>query len=69
MPLSGKAIVKVLQKQGFQVSRQRGSHIVLHKIEHSGKRICVVPNHKEVQKGTLRSISKMAGVDPKQFGL
>lgn len=69
MPLSGKAVVKILQKHGFTVSRQKGSHIVLHKKTSDTNRIGVVPNHKEVQKGTLRSIAKMTGIDPKQLGL
>lgn len=69
MPLSGKQVVKILQKHGFVVSRQKGSHIVLHKITSSGKRVGVVPNHKEVQKGTLRSIAKMTGVNKKDLGV
>jgi predicted RNA binding protein YcfA (HicA-like mRNA interferase family) len=69
MPLSGKEIVKILQKHGFIVSRQKGSHIVLYKQTSDGKKIGVVPNHREVQKGTIRSIAKMTGLDPKELGL
>ncbi len=69
MPLSGKAVVKILEKQGFSVVRQKGSHIVMHKLTPTGKKIGVVPNHKEVQKGTLRSIAKMTGVNLKQLGI
>lgn len=69
MPLSGKEVVKILEKEGFSVVRQKGSHIVLHKLSTDGKKIGVVPNHKEIQKGTLRSIAKMTGVDPDKLGL
>lgn len=69
MPLSGKEVVKILQKHGFSVVRQKGSHIVLHKLTTDGKRIGIVPNHKEIQKGTLRSISKMTAVDRKELGI
>lgn len=41
----------------------------MHKITASGKKVGVVPDHKEVQKGTLRSISKMTEVDKQHFGL
>jgi len=69
VPLSGKAVVKILEKQGFTVVRQKGSHIVLRKLSPTGKKIGVVPNHKEVQRGTLRSIAKMTGVDPEDLGV
>lgn len=69
MPLSGKEVVKILQKRGFTVVRQKGSHIVLHKQTPNGKRIGIVPNHKEVQKGTLRSIAKMTAINRKDLGV
>lgn len=69
MPISGKQAIKILEKHGFTVSRQRGSHIVLTAETASGKRITVVPNHRELKKGTLRSIARQAAVDPMLFGL
>jgi predicted RNA binding protein YcfA (HicA-like mRNA interferase family) len=69
MPLGAKEVIKVLQKHGFEVSRQRGSHIVMRKATAKGKKIGVVPNHKELKRGTLLSISKMTGVDRSKFGL
>lgn len=41
LPVSGKQMVKVFRKIGFQVERQRGSHIVMSK----GEAILVIPNH------------------------
>lgn len=69
MPISGKQTVKILEKQGFVVSRQKGSHVVLVKVSSEGKQTTVVPLHKEMRKGTLRGVAKQAGIDTKLFGL
>ncbi len=61
--LSGTEIVKIFQKMGFAVARQKGSHVVLRK----GNRGCVVPMHKEVAVGTFRSSIKQAGINPEEF--
>ena len=65
--VSGSKAVKALQRLGFFVDRQRGSHVVLKKITVEGERGCVIPMHKEVAIGTLRSALKMAGVSPEEF--
>jgi predicted RNA binding protein YcfA (HicA-like mRNA interferase family) len=68
LPLvSGVKAVKAMQRLGFFVDRQRGSHVVLKKITAEGQRGCVIPMHKEVALGTLRSALKMAGVSPEEF--
>ena len=69
MPISGRQAIKILEKHGFVASRQRGSHVVLTKHNRSGKKITVVPLHKELKKGTIRGIAKLAGLDNKEFGL
>ena len=57
---SGSQIVKALRRLGFIVDHQRGSHIFLH---HLVKNISlVVPNHKEIKKGTLHNILKKADI-------
>jgi predicted RNA binding protein YcfA (HicA-like mRNA interferase family) len=57
---SGSQIVKALRRLGFIVDHQRGSHIFLH---HLDKNISlVVPNHKEIKKGTLHNILKKADI-------
>ena len=68
LPLvSGAKTVKALQRLGFFVDRQRGSHVVMKKITTEGERGCVIPMHEEVAMGTLRSALKMAGVSPEEF--
>ncbi len=61
--LSGSEIVKIFQEMGFSIARQRGSHIVLRR----GDQGCVVPMHKEVAIGTLRSAIKQTGITPEEF--
>ncbi|MBN1501156.1 MAG: type II toxin-antitoxin system HicA family toxin [Spirochaetes bacterium] len=57
---SGNQLVKALRRIGFVVDHQRGSHIFMHNLE---KNITViVPQHKEIKKGTLNSIIKKAGL-------
>jgi len=57
---SGRQIVKALHRIGFVVDHQRGSHVFLHNLD---KNISVVvPNHKELKKGTLNNILKKAGI-------
>jgi predicted RNA binding protein YcfA (HicA-like mRNA interferase family) len=51
--LSGREVIDILSRAGFTVARQRGSHIVLAKIDESGKHAIVVPNHGEIDRGTL----------------
>jgi len=47
--LSGQEIVKILVREfGFEISRQRGSHVVLRKMEKGKKIVTVVPMHEEV---------------------
>ena len=55
LPVSGKQMVKVFRKIGFQVERQRGSHIVMSK----GEDILVIPNHDTVAKGTERKLAEI----------
>ena len=69
MPISGQQAIKILQKHGFTVSRQRGSHVVLVAQTPAGKRIAVVPRHRELKKGTIRSIARQSGVNSKELGL
>ena len=57
---SGNQIVKALRRIGYIVDHQKGSHIFMYNIE---KNISViVPQHKEIRKGTLNNIIKKAGL-------
>lgn len=65
--VSGSDAVRALQRLGFQVDRQRGSHLVMKKITAAGEIGCVIPMHREIAAGTLRSALKMAGVSVEEF--
>lgn len=58
--LSGRELVRALEKIGFVVQRQRGSHIVLRR-ENPFSRV-TIPNHRALRPGTLRSILHEAEV-------
>ena len=63
--LRGKAVVKAFEKDGWENARQRGSHIILVK---EGSMVTLsVPDHKEVAKGTLRSLIRSAGLTVDEF--
>lgn len=66
--LSGQEIVKILVKEfGFEISRQRGSHVVLKKMEKGKKIVTIVPLHEEVKPGTLLGILRLARIRKEEF--
>jgi len=63
--LRPREVVKVFEKLGWEVARQRGSHIILTKPGHMAT--LSVPNHHEVARGTLRSLIAKAGINLDEF--
>ena len=63
--ISGIDCVKVLNKIGFVVYRQRGSHITM--VRKSPPSQTTIPNHKELDRGTLRAIIRQVGLTVDQF--
>jgi predicted RNA binding protein YcfA (HicA-like mRNA interferase family) len=63
--LKPREVVKTLKKLGWEVARQRGSHIILTKSGHTAT--LSVPNHLEVARGTLRSLVARAGLTMDEF--
>jgi len=61
--ISGDEAIKIFKKLGFYEARQKGSHVVLRR-ENKG---CVIPRHKELALGTLRSAIKQAGITTDEF--
>ena len=64
--VSGREVVKALAKVGYDRDRQRGSHIILRRDTYPHRRV-VVPDHKEVAKGTLRAIIRETGLTVDAF--
>ena len=63
--VSGRECVKALAKAGFVFKRQEGSHIVLRRDQPFAQ--VVVPDHKELDRGTLRAILRQAGIEVTRF--
>ena len=63
--ISGKECIKALEKVGFKIARQRGSHIVL--VRDNPKATVIVPNHKELDRGTLRAIIRQLDLTVDEF--
>ena len=66
--VSGQEEIKILcNKLGFQISGRTGSHVRLSKETPEGKVGTVVPMHKEIKIGTLKSVLKLAKIDEEEF--
>ncbi len=65
--LSGEEAIRALEQLGFERARQRGSNVVMKKETPEGAFGCVVPLHKELAIGTLRSILRQARVGSEEF--
>ncbi|MDD2755982.1 MAG: type II toxin-antitoxin system HicA family toxin [Methanothrix sp.] len=54
--VSGEKLLKVLVRLGYEIIRQRGSHVRLRKLTAAGDHNITVPLHDELAKGTLKDI-------------
>ncbi len=63
--ISGRDCAKALEKRGFLIRRQKGSHIVLRRSEPFAQ--VVEPDPKELDRGTLRAILRQAGISLEEF--
>jgi len=63
--LSGRDVVKAFRRDGWEKVRQRGSHVVL--VKEGSMATLSVPDHKEVAKGTLRSLIRASGLTVDEF--
>ncbi|MGI2908069.1 type II toxin-antitoxin system HicA family toxin [Tolypothrix sp. VBCCA 56010] len=63
--LKPSEVIKTFEKLGWEVSRQRGSHIILTKEGYPAT--LSVPNHNEVARGTLRSLISKAEITVDEF--
>lgn len=63
--LSGREVVRALEKAGFYTKRHKGSHIVLRRDSPFAQ--VVVPDHKSIDTGTLASILDGADLSVEDF--
>ena len=62
-----KKVVKALQRDGWVVVRQRGSHIRLQKHIHEETLKLTIPAHRPIKRSTLSHILKQARLSADQF--
>ena len=60
---SGRELVRIFERIGFEVTGGRGSHVKLRR----GDAVCVVPLHAELKRGTLAGILRQAGLTPEDL--
>ncbi|MFH2106060.1 MAG: type II toxin-antitoxin system HicA family toxin [Candidatus Micrarchaeota archaeon] len=61
--ISGAELTKVAVKIGFAITRQKGSHLILKK----ESVLLVIPQHKELKKGTLLQILRVMGLSKEEL--
>lgn len=54
--LSGKKVISILESFGFVIFKQKGSHVKMVRSLGGSREVLTIPNHKELDKGTLRAI-------------
>ncbi len=63
--ISGRKCVRALERAGFYLKRQTGSHLVLRRDEPFAQ--VVVPDHRALDRGTLRAIIRQVGLSVEEF--
>jgi len=65
-PLSSHKLIKILQRAGFKIIRQKGSHVIM--MNDKNIRI-VIPVHpgEDVKAGLIRAVIKEAGLSRQDF--
>jgi predicted RNA binding protein YcfA (HicA-like mRNA interferase family) len=58
--MSGRAVVKAFGRDGWQIARQKGSHMIL--VKEGSWATLSVPDHREIAPGTLRSLIRASGL-------
>ncbi len=66
-PLPYREVGRKLARVGFIEVGQRGSHVKFAKTTTEGVLTVIVPRHREIAVGTLRSIVRQAGMTPREF--
>lgn len=64
--LSYLEVIKALNKTGYSVDHQTGSHIILRQEKEPHRRL-TIPNYKEISKGTIQSIIRQEGLTKDEF--
>ena len=60
--LSAKDLVRFFERLGFVIDRQKGSHVTMKRIVNHAEQPLLIPNHREIPKGTIKAIYNQANV-------
>ncbi|MFB3765992.1 MAG: type II toxin-antitoxin system HicA family toxin [Methanotrichaceae archaeon] len=63
--ISGHECIKALEKAGFYSKRRESSHVVMRRDDPFAQ--IAVPDHKELDRGTLQAIIRQAGLSVDDF--
>ena len=63
--ISGRKLVKVFKKLGYKEVSQKGSHIKVK--NYSTGSVVIIPDHKEIDRWTLKTILKQAEISEQDF--
>ena len=66
-PLPFREVKRKLEAAGFEEVSSKGSHVKFAKLTEDGTYTAIVPQHREVPVGTLRSSLKQAGISSDEF--
>ena len=66
-PLPYRKVKRKLEAAGFTEISQKGSHVKFVRFSDHGVLTAIVPRHREVAVGTLRSILRQAAITPEEF--
>jgi len=58
--VSGKEVIKALEKAGFEIVSQKGSHVKLRKTDSGEKKTVIVPLRPVIRTGTMKSILRQS---------
>jgi predicted RNA binding protein YcfA (HicA-like mRNA interferase family) len=64
--VSGREAMRAFERIGYRLDHQTGSHLIL-RHETPPHRRLTVPDHRELAKGTLRSLIREAGLSVEEF--
>lgn len=63
--VSGRDLVRALAQFGFVFDRQKGSHMILYRSD--PPTTLSIPDHRELDRGTLRALLRQASISPEQL--
>ena len=58
--LSGKELIRIFESLGFSVVGQKGSHLKIRRVIDNDRQTITIPDHKDLDKGTLKAIYNQA---------